>query len=524
MAPSQLDLRELAIDRSKDATAKPVRKPWMTRYGIPGIILLGFATLLTLAAGEQFLPRRPVTVVPVIMARADVQKAGKPLFQAAGWVEPRPTPVLVSALTEGVVEQLFVVEGQQVLAGDPVAKLLDVDARQARHQAEIAVRLREAELQSAQAQLEAAQLRLKHPVHLQAMLADAQSLLAQTNAQIAQLPFLIETARADVEYALLNLEGKQSAKDAIAARLIQQANTEWAAAKTKLRELEHRKPLLENQANALQKKVDALSTQLQLLIEENRQLKEAMAGVRVQEAKLAQARIDLEKTELNLERTFVRAPINGRVLSIVAHPGTRVMGLESLTGQSSGTVISMYDPRMLQVRADVRLEDVPMVQPGQPVEIVTALSKEPIAGTVLMPTSSANIQKNTLEVKVAITDPPSSIRPEMLVTVTFLAPEQQASPDQESQESERMLVPRQLVQTTQDGSRVWIVDSTGRARLQPVVLGNSESGSFVEVVEGVQPTDKLISSDVQGLQTGTRVVITGEDPTLGMEMTNEDAQ
>ncbi len=40
------------------------------------------------------------------------------------------------------------------------------------------------------------------------------------------------------------------------------------------------------------------------------------------------------------------------------------MGLESTAGQSSSTVVVMYDPQKLQLRTDVRLEDVPMVTPG----------------------------------------------------------------------------------------------------------------------------------------------------------------
>lgn len=516
MVEPQLDLRALAVERPiVNAQAKPARrKPWVTRYVVPGVVLLGFTTLLVAAGWEQFLPRQPVTVVPVVVARAEVQQVGTPLFQAAGWVEPRPTSVNVAALTQGVVEQLLVVEGQQIKAGEPVAKLVDVDTRLALRQAENALQLRQAELQSAEAQRKAAQLRVDNPAHLQAALADAQSLLAKTQTQIAQLPFLIRSAEAEVDFARQNLDGKQSAMDAIAARLIQQARSELAAATAKLEELQQRQPLLEREAQALQNKTEALKKQVHLLIEENRQLDEANARLKVAQARLAEAKLGVEVARLALERTTVRAPIDGRVLSLVAHPGTRVTGQDSSAGQDASTVVSMYDPRMLQVRADVRLEDIPMVQPGQAVVIETASSSTPISGTVLMPTSAANIQKNTLEVKVAINDPPPTIRPEMLVTATFLAPQTESS--EESEELERLLIPRQLVQTTENGSSVWMVDVNGLARRQPVKLGRAGTGQLVEVTEGIQPTDKLIASGIDGLDPGSRVVITGEDATIGM--------
>lgn len=517
MSQTQLDLRELALERPKSQPrAKPRRRPWMTRYVVPIGVLMGFLGLLLFAAGDQLLPRESVIVVPVVVARAEVQQEGTPLFQAAGWVEPRPTPINVPALTEGVVEELFVVEGQEVETGMPVAKLVDVDAKLALRQAETLRELRKAEVESVDAELKAAQLRFDNPVHLQAALADAQSLLAKTQTDIAQLPFSIEAAKAKIEFARQNLEGRQAAKNAVAVRLVQEAQSEYLKAASELKGFEERKPSLEREAKALQDKVTALSTQVRLLIEESRQLEDAKARIKAAKARLDEAELAVEKAKLAVDRTFVRAPIDGRVLTLIAAPGTRVMGLESAASQSSSTVIALYDPQMLQVRADVRLEDVPMVQPGQPVEIETASSKETIRGRVLMPTSSANIQKNTLEVKVAIESPPTTIRPEMLVTATFLAPPQPESEKEKQQEYERILVPRQLILREGDGSSLWIVDPDGIARRVTVRLGKAGTDELIEVMEGVRPTDKLITSSTANLEPGSRVMIASEDASIGL--------
>jgi hypothetical protein len=176
----------------------------------------------------------------------------------------------------------------------------------------------------------------------------------------------------------------------------------------------------------------------------------------------------------------------------------------------------MYDPERLQVRADVRLEDVPLVKPGAPVEIKTASSDHPITGQVLQPTSTANIQKNTLEVKVELIDPPSTVRPEMLVTATFLAPESDADYDSPL-ETERILVPRQLVSTSESGSVVWIVDGDNQAIQRNVTLGGEGQNGLVEVTEGLNVTDKLIASGTSELSPGETVVIREEDQTIGVE-------
>jgi hypothetical protein len=193
------------------------------------------------------------------------------------------------------------------------------------------------------------------------------------------------------------------------------------------------------------------------------------------------------------------------------------MGIEPGGEQNANTIVTLYDPQMLQVRADVRLEDVPLVQPGQPVRIETASAKGPIQGQVLHATSQADVQKNTLEVKVAIASPPATIRPDMLVTATFLAPEQQpGSESDRSEQQERLLAPRQLVESAGDGHAIWVADPSGVARRQNVRLGNAGTDVLVEVVEGLTPTDRLISGGRERLGDGDRVTIAGEDGSIGM--------
>ena len=518
MANTPLDLSQLALDRSpsEEPKKRPRRRRWLTRYVVPAAILFGFAGLLGVSAGARLLPQPSVQVVPVIVKRAEVQQAGTTLFQAAGWIEPRPTATSVAALAPGVIEELLVVEGQQVAKGEAIARLITIDAELALQQAKATLALHEGELQRAQAEHLAAGARLEQPVHLQVQLADANGTLAKANTELGKLPFLIEAAEARVRFTLHNLEGKQSARAAIAGRVVQQAQGEHAEAQAVLQGLRGREPNLRQEIAASQDKVDALQTQLALLIEEKRQLQEADAKLQSAAALRDQAEVQLRQAALALERNIIRAPISGRILRLIATPGTRVMGLDMTSGPSSSTVVEMYDPARLQVRADVRLEDVPMVQPGQPVEIETASVAGVIHGRVLQATSTANIQKNTLEVKVELLDPPQAVTPEMLVTATFLAPESNDA-SAESTETERVFVPQQLVQTGEAGSFVWIVDAEDRAQRQPITPGQPTPDGLVEVQQGLAVTDKLIASGTAGLQQADLVRISGEDLTMGVQ-------
>ena len=169
----------------------------------------------------------------------------------------------------------------------------------------------------------------------------------------------------------------------------------------------------------------------------------------------------------------------------------------------------------LQVRADVRLEDVPLVQPGQPVRIETpSVTGGALDGEVLFATGLANIQKNTLEIKIALKSPPEVLRPDMLVQATFLAPPRPGGVAAAS-ERLRLLIPRQCVEIKDGSPRVWVADPTaGRARLTVVRLG-AAAGDVVEVLEGLGPSDKVIAHGREGLRDGTRILIVGEEPALG---------
>ena len=128
---SNVDLSQLAVERT--TTSGPAvdgqSRRWFSRYLLPLGMALAFLGLLAWATRDSLLPAQPVTVIPVLVARAEIQQAGTPLFQAAGWVEPRPVATVVSSLADGVVEKLHVVEGQSIEQGEPIAHLLDTDAR-----------------------------------------------------------------------------------------------------------------------------------------------------------------------------------------------------------------------------------------------------------------------------------------------------------------------------------------------------------------------------------------------------------
>jgi len=512
----QVDLRQLAVARPSSTVLLVRKRSWLLRGGLSAAIMVSFLGLVGWSARDHWLPAQGVTVVPVFLAQAEAQPAGTPVFQAAGWIEPRPTAVTCAALIEGVVEELLVVEGQEVAADQPLVKLLDTEARLGLREAEATLQLRKAERDAARAVLTAARRHLEQPVHLEVAQAEAEAALATLETEVQHLPFLIRAAEARWTLARQDLEGKKAAAEAIAGRSLQAAQSEFDSATAALAELQQRGPHLNRQQDAWRRKVEALRAQRDLKTDEQRAVDEATAHLAAAEARVSQARLSIEAAGLRLERTTVRAPIQGRVLALHSQPGQRVMGISTGVAEDASALVTLYDPRQLQVRVDVRLEDVAQVQAGQPVRIATAATRQPLAGEVLAVTSRADIQKNTLPVKVSIDRPPAVIRPEMLAQVTFLAPPRPGDGSPGEPARWRLLVPRELVDATSGGATIWVADaSRSVARRRAIQLGSAGSGPLVEVTQGVSALDKLIADGREGLTDGARIRITGADRRLG---------
>jgi HlyD family secretion protein len=532
-----VDIRQLAVERERSRTDPhgssigPPRRV-VSRVVLPLVLLTGFLLVSAWAARDSLWPRHEVTVIPVHVSTVEVLRSGTPLFKAAGWIEPRPTPIRVAALAEGVIEKLLVVEDQAVEAGEPIAYLVADDARLALEAAQATLKLREAEVERSRAALQAAQTNFAEPTYLQAEIAAAEADLKTVETQLSALPFEIDSAKAVAKFSQADLAAKLTLAEAEAA---------FDTSTARVEELMTRLPSLEAERESLASKLAAVQRKLELKTEERRTLDEARAQLDAAVAVREQASVAVAEARLRFDRMTIRAPVAGRVMHLLTTPGTFVSGNVSMGSDKvqhdSGSVVTLYQPDRLQVRVDVRFEDLPQTVLGQPVQIESPAISEPIVGWVLFPTSFADIQKNTLSVKVGINDPPDVLKPEMLVDVTFLSSGSSArsSSGQEGEKGGRsgsddkpdaplrILIPRELVSSDESGAAVvWLADlSAGVARRQRVEVGDSGSGPLVEVTSGLTPASRLIASGQADLHDGDRIRVTSTSATPSAARSND---
>ena len=350
-------------------------------------------------------------------------------------------------------------------------------------------------------------------------------MLARVENERARIPSQIKAVQARIELARKEKLGKQQSAEAISKLALARAENELEASEAALTELEVQRLALAKEQSAQNRRVEGLRRQLELKVEERRQVDEAAAAVELAEARSAQAAVALDASKLRLSRMVISAPVDGRVLALVAKPGTKVMGLAPATMPEASTLITMYDPSRLQIRADVRLEEVPRVFPGQRAKIETAAVRGAMEGIVIAATSLTDIQKNTLQVKVAVTNPPAVLKPDMLVQVTFLSPVFE-KPVLTEQSPLTLVIPADLVEHHGENAEVWVADrKLGVARRRSITTGGTTTEGLLEVKSGLAAGDRLIVGGAGALKDGARIRIESEvDAATGSQPTHPHTQ
>ena len=513
---TDVDLKQLAIDRDDGPSASRSRGPrrqLLTRYVVPGGILSGFVVLTVWMAWGLIFPPRDVTVVALNTTQVVSTGSGQPVFQASGWVEPRPTPIRVAALEPGGIEKMMVREDDEVTPGQTIAVMIKDDARLVLEAAEAQVNLSRAEATRAEAVLAAAEVRLARPVHLEAPLRAAEGQMARISTQLASLPFEKRQAEADLAVAQADHTGKVAARGVVAEIEIEKAKAVLEGADAKVRELDSRMVSLRTEQNAWKRQVQALRARLELLADETEARDAARAAVRGTTAKVAAAGVRVAEAGLKLSRMTVVAKAAGRVYQLVGAPGARVgEGMTQMQGHDGSTVVTLYQPGRLQARVDVRFGDLPQVAVGQSVRINNPALNASLVGRVLFVSSMADIQKNTLEVKVEIQDPPAVFKPDMQVDITFLSLGATAQGASKTQQA-RHYIPRAVVHTDSNGNYVWLADrAQQRARRVSVTVGAGAPGGLVEISGELTRGSRVISGGSEGLVDGEPIRILRKEP------------
>ncbi len=498
MDPSALS--DLQLDESSPrASVPPPRRRWVTRLILPVVILLFMAIMLGYSARHALWPAPGIDVVTVVAREQDAAQPGVAAdhtasvsVQAPGWLEPDPYPTYVTALTDGIIQRVLVLEGETIEAGQVVAEMVEDDAR-------IALEAAQAELSRRKASLAAAQADWQHPIALQRAVAVNQALLAEARADEARLDAQITQQQAKLKELSAAYERVARLLPNAAAELeVEQAQFQLDAQRALVDATRKQRPLIDARVQRYVAEVTAAQADLELRIHERKRLDEATATVAAAAAAAADA-------ELRLRRMKIVSPVAGVVMTRLVAPGSKIM--LAMDSVHSAHVVHLYDPRKLQVRVDVPLADAAKVGVGQRARVVVdVLTEQQFAGQITRFVHQADISKNTVEVKVAIEDPSPLLKPDILTRVKFLATDPAAAGGAAPAAGLTVFVPRTAVRGDGREAHVWVVSAaTSRLRKQNVTVGSPRDDDWLVVFSGLQPGDVLAADPSNEFVEGQRV-------------------
>lgn len=214
---------------------------------------------------------------------------------------------------------------------------------------------------------------------------------------------------------------------------------------------------------------------------------------------------DTAQRVLALERTKVRAPIDGVVMVRTALPGMAVSDT-----QDAKPLFELYDPTQLQIRADIPLADAGRVAVGNRAEITAdVIPNTTLAGEVIRIVHQADIAKNTVQAKVRIIDPPSALKPDMLTRVRIFPQQSSDVGTSGSDEKVSLWVPSGCIDRRADRAQVLVVltSTRGSARLEArTVEVGAEDAGWTEVGRGLRAGDRVVNNPSTAPPAGSRVI------------------
>ncbi len=196
------------------------------------------------------------------------------------------------------------------------------------------------------------------------------------------------------------------------------------------------------------------------------EIREAAKGV-------TQAYVNVQKAELNLEKSQIQAPFPGIIHNIQISPREHI--------NSGQELFNLVNIREIEVHAKVLESEVGRMQEGRSVDVkFSAYPEEIFQGTVKAISPVVDPEDKTCNVIVSVINREEKIKPGMHAQVEIPA----------EIHKDRLLIPQDAVLVRQGRKLAFVVE--GDLAKWRYIEAGLENDQFVEVLDGVQPGDKVI--------------------------------
>lgn len=228
------------------------------------------------------------------------------------------------------------------------------------------------------------------------------------------------------------------------------------------------------------------------------------------QASLDAARASVEGLEaLNAVRKQVvndmqiLAPFSGVVVYKAAQPGEMISPVSAGGGFTNTGICTIVDMDSLEVEVDVNEAFINRVKPGQPV--ITNLNAYPkwdIPSEVIAIIPTADRNKATVKVRIALLEKDERVLPDMGSRVSFLRKVENATKETPK---EGVMIPLGAVSTKEGESIVQVIEGTSVEVRQVEVA--EETANYARVIKGLNSGMKVVARFDDELEEGQKIII-----------------
>lgn len=216
----------------------------------------------------------------------------------------------------------------------------------------------------------------------------------------------------------------------------------------------------------------------------------AVAQLDLARAQFSQAQARLDELKINLSNTVIASPVTGFI-------GKRALDAGAWVTPNS-SFLSVVDITTVRLVANIVEKDLRRISQGQKADVaVDAYPGETFVGRIAHVAPVLDPSTRTAQIEVEIPNPQFRLKPGMYAKVSFLVEEHPHA----------LVIPANALVDSNGKAGVYQpVDEGDTATFRPVTVGLM-SQDLVEVLDGLNEGERVITTGAAGLREGDKIVI-----------------
>ena len=199
----------------------------------------------------------------------------------------------------------------------------------------------------------------------------------------------------------------------------------------------------------------------------------------------------------------ILAPFSGVVVYKAAQPGEMISPVSAGGGFTNTGICTIVDMDSLEVEVDVNEAFINRVKPGQPV--ITNLNAYPkwdIPSEVIAIIPTADRNKATVKVRIALLEKDERVLPDMGSRVSFL---KKVETQSREEVKEGVMIPLAALAILEDQSTVQVIDGS-QIKLTRVKVAE-ETANYARIIEGLSSGMTVVAKFDKELENNQKVII-----------------